>query len=173
MVFLENYIKIVDKLNTKLGSIISWITVLLVLVVCYDVFTRYFLNISSVAVQELEWHLFAALFLMGAAHTLKNDGHVRVDLFYSKLKPKGKAAINIIGTVLFLIPFCLLVIFSSKNFVLNSFNLKEISPDPGGLPARYILKAVLPVSFFFVLIQSLSLLFKSILTIFNNSTEVR
>jgi TRAP-type mannitol/chloroaromatic compound transport system permease small subunit len=115
--------------------------------------------------QELEWHLFAIIFLMGAAFTLLKDNHVRVDLLYSTFNPKRQAWINLVGTLLFLIPFVLIIIYSSYNYVANSFAFSESSPDPGGLPARYILKAFIPLSFIFLLLQSFSLLFSSILQI--------
>jgi len=168
MKFLNRYIELVNNINSTIGKYTSWLTSVLVLVVVFDVITRYVFNESSVAVQELEWHLFAILFLMGAAYTLQNDDHVRVDLFYSKFNIKQKAWLNIFGTIIFLIPFTLLIIYASQNYVLNSFALNESSPDPGGLPARYILKAFIPISFLFLLLQGLSLLFKSVLEIKNN-----
>jgi len=173
MKFLNAYIKFIDKLNSKLGYYTSWITLLLVLITCFDVFTRYVLNESSVALQELEWHLFSVIFLMAASYTLITDDHVRVDVFYSRLSEKQKAWINLFGSIIFLIPFCVLVIYSSQNFVITSFQLKETSPDAGGLPARYILKSFIPISFMFLTLQGISLAFKSFLQIKNpgNLTE--
>ncbi len=172
MKFLNSYVGFVNKINSTIGKYTSWLTTALVLVVVFDVIVRYVFNESSVAIQELEWHLFAILFLMGAAITLQNDDHVRVDLFYSKFNAKRKAWLNILGTTIFLIPFTLLIIYASQNYALNSFALNESSPDPGGLPARYILKAVIPSSFMFLLLEGISLLFKSILEIKNFNKEV-
>ena len=169
MKFINGYIKFIDKINTKLGVITSWLTFVLVLVTCYDVFTRYVLNESSIALQELEWHLFAIIFLMAAAYTLIKDEHVRVDVFYSRFSEEKKAWINFLGAIFFLIPFCVLAIYTSKNFVINSFMFKETSPDAGGLPARYIIKAFIPVPFIFLLFQGISLAFKSFLEIKNHS----
>jgi TRAP-type mannitol/chloroaromatic compound transport system permease small subunit len=171
MNMLKKYIKIVDSLNERIGSGIAWLTLVLVLVVCFDVITRYVFKASSVGVQELEWHIFAVIFLMGAAYTLKHEKHVRVDIIFSRLSDRRKAVINILGTILFLIPFSLLIIFSSLEFVWNSFLIGESSPDPGGLPARFILKAVLPLSFLFILLQGTSLLFKSILILKKKPAE--
>ena len=173
MNLLNRHIKVFNKINLVIGKLTSWLTAALVLVVVVDVIIRYVFNESSVAIQELEWHIFAVLFLMGAALTLQNDDHVRVDLFYSKFNPKQKAWLNIVGTILLLIPFTLLIIYTSQNYVLNSFTLNESSPDPGGLPARYILKAFIPISFLFLLLQGISLLFKSIVEIknFNEGTD--
>ncbi len=165
MKFIESYIKIIDRLNTQLGKAISWLTLVLMLIVCYDVFTRYALKESSVALQELEWHLFAIIFLMAAAYTLIVDDHVRVDVIYTTLSERKQAWINLIGSLIFLIPFCIVVIISTKNFVSLSFMMRETSPDAGGLPARYIIKGMIPVSFVFLLLQGIALAFKSIITI--------
>ncbi len=171
MKYLRAYIRIIDNINTKLGKAVAWLTTVLVLVVCTDVFTRYLLKESSIALQELEWHLFAVIFLGAAAYTLLIDDHVRVDVFYTKFSKKGKAWIDLVGSVFFLIPFCILVIFSTKDFVELSIRIRETSPDPGGLPARYILKAFLPVSFFFLLLEGISLAFKSFITIKEDKTK--
>ncbi|MCK5308756.1 MAG: TRAP transporter small permease subunit [Zetaproteobacteria bacterium] len=165
MKILKFYIKFVNTLNERIGFLVSWLTTAMVAVVCYDVFTRYLLKQSSVAVQEMEWHLFAVIFLLGAAYTLKHDRHVRVDIIYMRLSERQRAWINLLGTLLFLIPFSLLIIWSSKNFVINSFAIGESSPNPGGLPARYLLKACIPLGFILVLLQALSLVFSSLMVI--------
>lgn len=162
MKIINHLINFIDSLNERIGDLISWFTSALVLLVSYDVFTRYVLKKSSIAVQELEWHLFAIIFLTGAAMTFKRDKHVRIDVFYMKLSERGKALVNLVGTIIFLIPFAVVIIQTSKDFVINSFLIGESSPDPGGLPARYILKSFLPLSFLFIFIQGISLIFKSI-----------
>jgi len=162
---MKAYVNAIDKFSERTGSLISWVSFILVLVVCYDVFTRYILKESSVALQELEWHLFALLFLIAAPYTLLKDEHVRVDVLYTKFSPKGKAWVNLAGSLLFLIPFCILIIISVKEFVLQSFIFRETSPNPGGLPARYIIKAVIPISFLLLLLEGISLAFKSLLNI--------
>ena len=165
MVLIHKYIEWSDKINNKLGSTASWLVVVLILIITYDVIVRYLFQSSSVAMQELEWHLFAIIFLLSAGYTLKIDDHVRVDVFYSRFSEKKQAWINLLGTLFFLIPFCVLLIISSENFVLISFKVGETSPDAGGLPARYILKALIPISFFFLLLQGIALAFKSIIKI--------
>ena len=170
MRFLKSFVRLVDNLNERVGIFISWLSTVLVLVVCYDVFTRYFLKKSSVAVQEMEWHLFAVIFLIGAAYTLKHDRHVRVDVLYMKFSPRVQAWINFFGSMIFLIPFCLLGIWSAKIFVINSFIIKESSPDPGGLPGRYLLKAVIPIGFLLLLLQGIALAFRSLMEIMGNES---
>jgi TRAP-type mannitol/chloroaromatic compound transport system permease small subunit len=168
---LFGIVKGIDWLNEKIGYLTSWLTTLMVLVVCYDVFTRYFLRASSVAVQELEWHIFSVIFLIGAAYTLKVEGHVRVDVFYSHMRPRSKAIIDLFGCIVFLIPFSLLVIWTSKDFVSMSYAVQEISPDPGGLHYRYLLKAMIPAGFVLVLLQGIALMIRSFLTVIGRPLE--
>ncbi len=163
MKFLENYIKIVEAINKKLGTITSWLTLILVLIITYDVIVRYIFDESSVALQELEWHIFAVIFLLAAGYTFLIDDHVRVDVFYTRYTEKKKSITNLIGSLFFLIPFCVVGILSSLNFVEFSFSVREMSPDAGGLPARYILKSFIPISFFLLLLQGIAIAFKSIL----------
>ena len=152
----------INKISNFLGKIVSWFTSILVLVVVYDVISRYFFGISSTAVQEITWHIFSIIFLLGASYTLKEEGHVRVDLFYQKYSEKTKAVVNLIGTLIFIVPFSLVVIITSVNWTINSFMMNEVSPDPGGLGFRFLIKAVLPLSFIFLLLQSFSLMINSI-----------
>lgn len=152
----------IDKISHYIGKTVAWFTTILVLVVVYDVFTRYFLLESSVALQEMTWHIFSIIFLLGASYTLKEDAHVRVDIFYQKFSDKSKAVINSIGVILFVIPFCVVLIITSTNWTINSYMINEVSPDQGGLPFRFLIKAVLPLSFVLVLLQSLALLVSSI-----------
>ena len=161
MKFINTYIRVIDKINEKVGVLTSWLTALLVLVVSYDVCVRYLFGESSVGLQELEWHIFALIFLLGAAYTLNIDEHVRVDVFYTRFSPKQKAWLNLLGSIFLLIPFCIIVIISSQDFISISFRLGETSPDAGGLPARYILKSFIPVSFFFLLLEGIAFTLKS------------
>ena len=165
MRFLKAYIRAIDVLTERTGRAVSWLALLLVLVVIYDVFTRYALSSSSVAVQELEWHIFSLLFLLSAAYTLKHNKHVRVDVLYVRLTEKQRAIVNIVGGILFLLPFTCIVVFASWSFVSNSFCILESSPDPGGLPYRFLLKAAIPLGFMLFMIQGVAEVFRSILVI--------
>lgn len=147
------------------GGVVSWLALLLVVVVVYDVFTRYVLSASSVAVQELEWHIFALLFLLAASYTLKHNRHVRVDVFYVRLTRKQQAMVDIMGGIFFLLPFTLVIIFTSWSYVSNSFFILESSPDPGGLPYRFVLKAAIPLGFMLFLVQGVAEIFRSVLVI--------
>ena len=162
---LKTYITVVNAINEKIGVVISWLTSILVLLVCFNVFRRYVFQQSSIALSELEWHIFAVIFMLGAAYTLKDDRHVRVDVFYAKFSRRGKAWVNLFGVLLFLIPFCLIVIKGGIPYVDVSWNLNEKSSDPGGLPARYLIKSVIVAGFGLLLLQGTSLACQSILDI--------
>ena len=155
----------IDVCNEYVGRLVAWVTLLLVLVVFVDVVMRYAFKTSFVFTQELEWQLFSFIFLIGAGYTLLRDGHVRVDIIYQKLTIKQQAWINLLGTILFLIPGCLLVIDTSWSFVVNSFSVMEGSPDPGGIPYRFIIKSVIPAGFVLLLLQGISLGLRSLLII--------
>jgi TRAP-type mannitol/chloroaromatic compound transport system permease small subunit len=165
MKFINSYIRLINRLNERVGVLTSWLTALLVIVVSYDVCVRYLFGESSVGLQELEWHIFALIFLLGAAYTLNVDEHVRVDVFYTRFSIKNKAWINFLGSIFLLIPFCIIVIISSQDFISISFRMGETSPDAGGLPARYILKSFIPISFFFLLLEGISFALKSFIQI--------
>lgn len=160
---LQKVSNAIDRLNENIGRGISWLNTLLVVVICYDVTIRYLFNSSSAGIVELEWHLFSFIFLLGAGYALLHDRHVRVDVFYQNYSEKKQAWVNLLGTILFLIPFCVITIHASLKFTGNAFAINEGSPDPGGLPARYIVKAAIPIGFFLLLLQAISLAFKSML----------
>jgi len=135
--------------------------VLFILVIFSNVILRYVFNTSFVFMSELEWHIFAFLFLMGAGYTLLHEGHVRVDIFYSLMDRKKKALINFFGVLLFLIPSCYVVLTTTIPWAIVSYQIGEVSIDPGGIPARFIIKAVLPLGYFLMLIQGVILGIKS------------
>ncbi len=140
----------------------SWLTTALVLIIFVDVIVRYLFNASQAWITEFEWHLFAIIFLLGAAYTFKHDEHVRVDLFYTKFSEQTKAWINIVGISIFVIPWCLIVIRAAHKYASNSFRINEASPDPAGLPARWIIKFVIVIGFVLLLLQCLSILLRSV-----------
>lgn len=141
----------------------------MVLIVGYDVVMRYLFQTGSVALQEIEWHLFALLFLLGSAYTFKHNSHVRVDIFYKSrwMNKRRRAWLDLSGGLFLLTPFCLVVIISSFPFVGNSFVMGEGSPDPGGLPWRYLLKVAIPFGFTMILLQGIAHMLRSVIVIIN------
>jgi len=138
--------KILGKGIDAIGSLCSLLMLLMVLNVFYDVVMRYFFNDVSIGMQELEWHLFAAMFMFGIGYTLKEDGHVRVDVFYDRFSVKTQSIINIIGSLLFALPFTVLIIYFSIDYAYEAYEMGEKSADPGGLSHRWIIRSVIPVS---------------------------
>jgi TRAP-type mannitol/chloroaromatic compound transport system permease small subunit len=112
--------------------------------------------------QEMEWHLFSVVILLGISYTLKEDGHVRVDLIYDRLTNKKKAKINMVGVVFFILPVALLIGIESIPYVLESFASNEQSGDPGGLPYRWIVKSMIPLSFFLLIITAIGFFIKNL-----------
>lgn len=167
---LRLFIKLIDTFIEWTGKTASWLVLGLVLLICYDVAMRYLFQQGSVALQELEWHLFSLIFLLGSAYTLKHDEHVRVDIIYRSrfMSDKKRALVNIFGVILLLLPFCILILISSWPFVENAFYYNEGSPDPGGLPYRFLLKASLLLAFGLLILQALVDLTRNILTLRNN-----
>ena len=127
-----------------------------------DVVLRYFFNIGIIAYQEMEWHLFSAMFLLGISYSLSSESHVRVDFVYEKFSDKTKAIVNIFGTIFMLIAFSLLIIYSSYEFVMDSYTTNEISQDPGGLTHRWIIKAMIPLAFVLLIVTSIGYILKNI-----------
>ncbi len=151
-----------DKLIDWMGNVLVVILLLMILNVFYDVIMRYAFHDSSIAMQEMEWHLFSIVILFGVSYSLKEDAHVRVDFIYDKLSVKTRAMINIIGTILFLIPFALLIIYGSYPFVMDSYTTNETSSDPGGLKHLWMIKAAIPVSMAVLLLEAFHYIIKNI-----------
>ena len=147
--------KIIDKIIKYLGYLTAFVLAILVLLVVYDATARYLFSTGSIALQELEWHLFDVIILFGIAYTLKEGAHVRVDIFYDKYSIKKKAMVNLISSLFFILPFSFLIIYISIDFVSMSFIQNETSSNPGGLEYRYLVKALLPLSFVFLSLQAL------------------
>lgn len=158
MSFLNTLIRVLNSLSEWTGRLTAWLVLLMVLLIVYDVSSRYFFATGSVALQEWQWHLFALIFLLGAAYTLKHDEHVRIDIIYQSrwVGDRGRAWVNVVGGIFFLIPFCLLIIYSSWPFVQDAYLHQEGSPDPGGLSYRFLLKGAIPLGFALLMLQGVA-----------------
>jgi len=144
-----------------LSKFCGWIAcvamILMAVNVFYDVVARYAFNEVSIGMQEMEWHLYSVVFLLGIPYALRTDGHVRVDVFYTNWSDKTKAWVNLVGAILFVIPFAYLIGTYGYDFALDSYNMGEGSGDPGGLPYRWIIKSVIPVAAFFIATAGLNM----------------
>ncbi len=139
--------KAIDGLIQRLGEWTSWLWIVLLAIIIINVAMRYILGFGFVVFEEAQWHLYGAAWLLGLGFVFKNDGHVRIDVVAASLKPRTRCWIELIGIVVLLLPFSLDVVYKSIPFVVTSYQLDEISPSPGGLPLRWIIKAFIPIGF--------------------------
>ena len=153
---------ILDRFSDVMGWIAGVLNLAMLLNVFYDAIARYFFSTGSIAMQEMEWHLFAMVFLFGIAYGLKEDSHVRVDVLYDRFSPRRKAIVNIGGTVLFLLPLSFLIVEGSVWYVHEAFTSGEVSGDPGGLPYRWLIKLVIPASFVFLVVSAVGFVIRNI-----------
>ncbi len=153
--------KWINRFTDIIGGIATVTMLLMLGNVFYDAIMRYLFNTGSIAMQEMEWHLFSIVFMFGIAYALKEDGHVRVDILYDRWSPRTQAVINIAGTLLMLIPLSALIVEGSIWFVHEAFASGEISGDPGGLTHTWLIKAVIPVSFVFLIISAIGFMIRN------------
>lgn len=166
MKFLLGISRAIDGFGTAVGKVMWWVTLAMVLIGVYNVVTRYLgqfigVQLSANVYFEMQTYAFDLIFMLGAAYVLNCDGHVRVDIIYSRLRARTKAWIDIFGTFAFLIPFCLFALYFSLGYVERSWATLEQSPNPGGLP-RYPIKTVIIITFVMLMLQGLSEVIKNV-----------
>jgi TRAP-type mannitol/chloroaromatic compound transport system permease small subunit len=152
----------IDRLNDFIGRSAAWLALLMVMTTLTVVVLRYGFQIGSIALQESIMYINALVFTLGAAYTLKDNGHVRVDIFYSNFTQRTKAIVDIIGVVFFLFLTSLFVAWSSWDYVSVSWRVLEGSPETSGLPLVYLLKSTIYVLITLMCLQGISELVKSI-----------
>jgi len=150
-----------DRISKYAGTIAAFLVVLLSLLVAYDAAMRYLFSEGSIALQEVEWHLFDVVFLLGLTYALKHDKHVRVDIFFERYSKESRSIVQILSMLILVIPFSLVFLYDSIEMLIQSYLQHEISSDPGGLTHRYVIKGVLVFSFVLLIIQALSEVLKA------------
>ncbi|MDB9925988.1 TRAP transporter small permease subunit [Hyphomicrobiales bacterium] len=171
MFFLIKISSLFDKINEFVGKNISWFIILMVIVQLAIVMSRYIYGIGFLKLQELLIYLHGSLFTLAAGYTLLKDEHVRVDLIYREASQKYKSLINIIGSLVFLIPFCLLTFSTSLPYVRRSWKILEGSPETSGLNAVFILKTVLIIFPILLLLQSFSIIIRSSVSLIRKEND--
>ena len=151
----------IDALNERVGRAVYWLVLIVALVSAGNAVSRYGFGASSNAWLEAQWYLFSAIFLLAAGYTLKHNGHVRIDVIYGRLSPRARALIDLVGTVLFLLPMTLLIMWLSWTGFAESYAIGEVSPDAGGL-LRWPVKLLIPLGFALLALQGLSEIIKRI-----------
>lgn len=152
----------IERLIDQVGKVASWATLAIVGLISVNVLLRYTFSVGSVWSQELEWHLLAVMILFGMSYSLLRGENVRVDLFYAKFSPEKKFVVDVVSALLTIL-VSLILIKLSFAYVMQSYSIGEGSPDPGGIPGRWVIKSLIPIGFFFVALQAFSGLIRIIL----------
>lgn len=156
-----------DRISGALGKATSWLTLFMVVLTAIIVVLRYVFDAGFIWLQESVIWMHAAVFMVGAAYTLRQDQHVRVDIFYRDMSARGRALVNLLGVVFFLLPLCGFLAFKSYDFAATSWSINEISREPGGLPYPMIpaMKSIVIVMPVTVALQGISLMLHSVTTL--------
>ncbi len=155
-------IQFINTIVKKIGEMSSLLSLVLIGLICIDVVLRYTFNTTYNWVIELEWQVFGLIFLLGSAYTFQVDKHVRVDVFYNNFSQKWKNVIDVLGSLFLLIPWCWVGIVTCYNYASNSLYIREGSPNPGGLPAWYVVKFAIVFCFILLLIQAVTIIFEKV-----------
>lgn len=155
----------IDRLNSVIGQATAWLALIMVLVQFLVVVLRYVFGLGSIWMQESIIYMHGLLFMVGAGYTLLHDGHVRVDVFYREATRRRKAWVNLLGSVFFLIPFCILILWVSFPYVQNAWRVMEGSKETSGIQGIYLLKTVILVFGGLVILQGISVIARSVLTL--------
>jgi len=145
----------IERFIDQVGQVVSWLALVIVALMSLNVVLRYLFSVGSVWAQELEWHLLVPLILFGSSYALRHGEHVRVDIVYGTFSSRTKLLVDLLSSLL-VIAISALFIWFSLHYVEQAYVIDEGSPDPGGLPHRYLLKALLPVGFALLLAQGIA-----------------
>ncbi|HSB23450.1 MAG TPA: TRAP transporter small permease subunit [Burkholderiaceae bacterium] len=147
--------RLIDALTESVGRLVIWLVLAATLISAGNALARYALGESSNAWLEIQWYLFGAMFLLGAGYTRKHNGHVRIDIFYNRLGPRGQAWVDLVGGLVFLLPMAGLLMWLSWPMFHQAWVTHELSPDAGGL-ARWPVKLLLPLGFGLLALQGVA-----------------
>ncbi|MBT4518520.1 MAG: TRAP transporter small permease subunit [Halieaceae bacterium] len=169
MLTLHKIVRYIDAYSTFCGRLLAWLCLGMAALTTAIVTLRYGFNQGSIAAQEAVIYMHGCLFMLGTAYTLKTGGHVRVDIFYQKFGPRCRCWINALGGIIFLIPFCIFVFGISWGYVIDAWTIKEVSPEPNGIPAVFLLKSVIPLMAFNLLLQGIAETLRNALALVEDS----
>lgn len=172
MKFMFRLDEVTETVIVWIGRVTSWVAILLMLVIVFDVITRRFFVLGSTKLQELEWHIHAVLFLFCLGWAYLKDAHVRIDLVRERLSDRSRLWIELAGCLLFLIPYAVIVIFYGVDWWHRSFIQNESAASATGLPYRWIIKAALPIGFAILLLSGIGMAFRKIVQLFGTPDMV-
>jgi len=163
-------VQFIDSLTERTGRALAWLALAMGLLTALIVVMRYGFNLNSVFMQELVTYMHGSLFLLGAAYALKSGAHVRVDIFYRGFSPRAQAWVNSLGGIIFLMPVCIFILGVSWNYVTEAWAIRESSAEPGGIPAVYLLKTLIPLMAANLLLQGVAETLRSALVLMESDT---
>ncbi len=161
----DRLVQSIDRFTGASGRLLAWLALAMALLTTVIVVARYGFNTGSISAQESVTYMHACLFLLGTGYALKSGAHVRVDIFYRNFSPRGKAWVNALGGVVFLIPLCLFIVGASWGFVTESWGMRETSTESGGLPFVYLLKTLIPLMALNLLLQGVAETLRALLVL--------
>ncbi|XOV86188.1 MAG: TRAP transporter small permease subunit [Pseudomonadota bacterium] len=164
---MERLTSLLDSFADRTGALIAPLTLLMTLATCVVVVARYAFGTGAVPLQEAVIYMHGAVFMLGIGYTLKAQGHVRVDIVYQRLSARTQATIDLLGALLFLLPVAGFIFWTSLDYVALSYRMGEGSPEPGGLPALYLLKALIPLGAVLLCLQGLAEISRSLSKLVN------
>lgn len=166
MKFILRTSNVIDRVVSTVGMTAAWLSILLIVVIVFDVVTRRFLVLGSTKLQELEWHLHAILFFLCIGWAYIKNAHVRIELVHERLSRRTQLWIELLGCLLFLIPYCLIVFYHGADWWERSWATGEVSDSATGLPYRWAIKAVLPTGFVFIFLGAVTVLLRKVVELF-------
>lgn len=168
---IQSLLRTLDCFSELFGRALSLLTLLMMLLLSLVVILRYGFGIGSIALQESVTYLHAIVFMLGAAYTLKLDGHVRVDIFYRRFSARRKAWVNSLGGIILLLPICTYIGIISLGFVVQSWQILERSSEPGGIPAVFLLKTLIPLMAITLSLQAIADIIRNALTLIDTEHD--
>ena len=165
MPVLRACVHYIDIFTERSGRLLAWLVFGMALLTTVVVVMRYGFNVGSIMAQETVTYMHGCLFMLGTAYALKSGAHVRVDIFYRNFSHRTQAWVNSLGGIVFLMPLCAFIGFSSWNYVSESWIVREVSPEPGGIPAVFLLKSIIPLMAFNLFLQGLAETLRSALVL--------
>jgi TRAP-type mannitol/chloroaromatic compound transport system permease small subunit len=166
MTFIFRASNLLDRIVSAVGIGAAWLSIPLIVIIVFDVVTRRFLVLGSTKLQELEWHLHAVLFFLCIGWAYIKNAHVRIELVHERLPRRAQLWIELLGCLLFLIPYCLIVFYHGVDWWERSWSIGEVSDSATGLPYRWAIKAALPVGFIFIFLGTVAVLLRKTVELF-------
>lgn len=172
MTFLHSLVHYIDAFSLRTGRLLAWLALGMAAATALIVILRYGFGIGSIAAQESVIYMHGSLFLLGAAYALKTGAHVRVDIFYRNFSVRKKAWVDSLGGIVFLLPLCIFILVSSWDYVSESWRMQEVSAEPGGIPAVFVLKSLIPLAAFTLALQGIAEVLRSALVLMTSEAPI-